>query len=153
MLMYLGLAVLLFVLIIVMKLMRGSEKSGGGPNWTFRINSMPSVLTAGLDSLGRPDKIVYNGQMYSSPDEMPAEVRAAYEFAMKSVLADADRDGVPDVFKSVGGGSRFNARIGSGIGDSGDPVKRLKQLKEMKEAGLITDDEYESKRSEILDKI
>jgi hypothetical protein len=92
--MYLGLAVLLFVLIIVMRLIRSSETGGGGPIRTFRIDSVPTVFTTGLD-----------------------------------------------------------ARIGSGIGESSDPVTRMKQLREMKEAGLITDDEYESKRSEILDKI
>jgi putative oligomerization/nucleic acid binding protein len=153
MLMYLGLAVLLFVLIILMRLMRSSEKGGGGPNWTFRINSVPTVLTTALDSLGAPTKIVFNGQEYSSPDEMPPEARSAYDFAMKGVLADANRDGIPDVFKSVGGGGGFKARIGSGMGESADPVTRLKQLQDMKNAGLITDVEYEAKRSEILDKI
>ena len=153
MLMYLGLLVVLLVLIVLMRFMRSSEKSGGGPNWTFRINSVPTVLTTALDSLGAPTKIVFNGQEYSSPDEMPAEARAAYDFAMKGVLADANRDGIPDVFKSVGGPGAFRASIGAGAGASGDPATRLKQLQDMKNAGLITDDEYDAKRSEILDKI
>lgn len=150
--MYLGLAVVLFVLIILMRFMRSSEK-GAGPNWTFRINSVPTVLTTALDSLGAPTKIVFNGQEYSSPDEMPPEARAAYDFAMKGVLADANHDGVPDVFKSVGGSSAFKARIGAGTGASPDPATRLRQLQDMKDAGLITNDEFDAKRSEILDKI
>ena len=34
-----------------------------------------------------------------------------------------------------------------------DPVQRLSKLKEMLQAGIITDGEYESKRAEIVSKI
>jgi hypothetical protein len=34
-----------------------------------------------------------------------------------------------------------------------DPVQRLNKLKELYEAGLITDEEYQAKRAEILDEI
>ena len=153
MMMYLGLLVVLLILIVLMRLVRNTGDGSG--NWTFRVNTVPTVLTTALNSLGAPTKIVFNGQEYSSPDEMPPEARAAYDFAMKGVLADANRDGIPDVFKSVGAAGGFKARIGSGSGGdtSADPATRLKQLQEMKDAGLITDDEYGAKRSEILDKI
>ncbi len=151
MLMYLGLLVVLLVLIVLMRFVRSSGDGSG--NWTFKVNTVPTVLTTALNSLGTPTKIVFNGQEYSSPDEMPPDARAAYDFAMKGVLADANRDGIPDVFKSISGPGAFRASIGAGAGASADPATRLKQLQDMKNAGLITDEEYKAKRSEILDKI
>jgi hypothetical protein len=46
--------------------------------------------------------IVFNGKTYSSPEEMPAEVRQAYVQVM-GVFADKDRDGMPDLFEGLGG--------------------------------------------------
>jgi hypothetical protein len=46
-------------------------------------------------------KIVFNGREYSGVDEMPLDVREAYE-RMTSVLADADGDGTPDLFEGSG---------------------------------------------------
>jgi len=43
-------------------------------------------------------KIVVNGREYGSVDEMPPDVRQAYE-RMRSALVDSDRDGVPDMFE------------------------------------------------------
>lgn len=40
-------------------------------------------------------KIVVNGKSYNSVDEMPAEIRAAYQKALE-VLHDADKNGIPD---------------------------------------------------------
>lgn len=40
-------------------------------------------------------KIVVNGKTYNSVDEMPAEIRAAYQKALE-VLHDADKNGIPD---------------------------------------------------------
>lgn len=44
----------------------------------------------------------FDGKTYSSPDEMPPEVRRAYEQAL-NVFADGNRDGAPDVLQGVGG--------------------------------------------------
>ena len=41
-------------------------------------------------------RIVFNGVEYASPDDMPADVRTAYDEAI-AMLADADSDGRPDV--------------------------------------------------------
>ncbi len=40
-------------------------------------------------------KIVVNGKSYDSMDEMPADIRAAYQKALE-VLHDADKNGIPD---------------------------------------------------------
>lgn len=47
-----------------------------------------------------PKLIVIDGKTYNSVTEMPPDVRARYEQAMRS-LEDADRDGTPDVFDAV----------------------------------------------------
>ncbi len=46
-------------------------------------------------------KIIFNGKEYSSVDEMPPNVRQAYEQAM-SAFADQNKNGMPDVFESSG---------------------------------------------------
>lgn len=43
-------------------------------------------------------KIVVNGREYSSPDEMPADVRTAFEGAL-ATLADKNGNGVPDILE------------------------------------------------------
>ena len=48
------------------------------------------------------NKIIFNGQEYPSVEEMPAEVRQAYEQVM-GVFADTDRDGTPDILEGIGG--------------------------------------------------
>jgi hypothetical protein len=49
-------------------------------------------------------------------------------------------------------GMPASAAVPQGLPTS-DPVQRLKALKEMYEAGLITAGEYESKRAEIISKM
>lgn len=44
--------------------------------------------------------IEVNGRTYSSVDEMEPEVRWQYEEAMRSLAADRDGNGVPDIFES-----------------------------------------------------
>jgi len=44
-------------------------------------------------------KFTINGQTYNSIEEMPPQVRQAYEQAM-SVLADRDGNGIPDILES-----------------------------------------------------
>ncbi|MFA6373367.1 MAG: SHOCT domain-containing protein, partial [Methanothrix sp.] len=36
------------------------------------------------------------------------------------------------------------------VGETGDPAQRLKTLKNMIDAGLITEEEYDAKKAEIL---
>ena len=57
-------------------------------------------------------RIRFNGQNYKSVDEMPPEVRQAYE-RMMGMMADKNGDGVPDLFEGTGGTSLSvtNSRI------------------------------------------
>src|SRR5687767_7396210 len=43
-------------------------------------------------------RIIFNGREYKSPDDMPADVRRLYDQALQQ-LADADRDGIPDILE------------------------------------------------------
>ena len=43
-------------------------------------------------------KILFNGQEYNSVDEMPIEVRYAYQEVLE-VLEDKDKNGVPDILE------------------------------------------------------
>ena len=43
-------------------------------------------------------KILFNGQEYNSVDEMPVEVRYAYQEVLE-VLEDKDKNGVPDILE------------------------------------------------------
>jgi hypothetical protein len=47
-----------------------------------------------------PKLIVIDGKTYNSVNEMPTDVRAKYEQAMRG-LKDMDRDGTPDVFDAA----------------------------------------------------
>ena len=85
-----------------------------------------------------PGTVIYQGQAYTSVDEMPSDARRAYQQAM-SVFADADGDGVPDVFQSD-----------ASIPQMDDIAQKLQKLKELYNTGLITFQEYEAKKAEIL---
>jgi len=59
---------------------------------------------------------------------------------------DSRCNGVPDFLRSV-------AAAPGDVTSAADPTTRMKQLQNMKDAGLITNDEYEAKRTQILDKL
>jgi len=138
---FLGLLGLLLVLVVLLRLVRTAEKGG----LTSRIRLGPDLISSVLGSLGARSRIVVNGETYSSIDEMPPGVRAQYEQAMSLALAATNRDGILDFPR----GARVRNRL-AGATTHSDPATRLKQLQEMKTSGLITDDEYEAKRTEIL---
>lgn len=125
--MYLGLLVVVLVVMMLMRIGRASSSPGSSSNFKFNTRN---VMTASVDSLGVPTKIVFNGEEYSSVDEMPPVARAAYKLAMGMV-----------------------PKLGPGEVSPADPATRMKQLQDMRNSGLITNDEYEAKRAEILEKL
>ncbi len=66
-------------------------------------DGMPDLFEgSGMTTLSETrTRIVVNGQEYSSVDEMPPDVRKAYE-KMKARI-DRDQDGVPDMLETGGG--------------------------------------------------
>jgi len=64
-------------------------------------------------------KIIFNGKEYKSIDEMPSDVRHAYEKIM-TVFADKNQNGVPDIMEgiiktkiNISGGITTETRTGS----------------------------------------
>jgi hypothetical protein len=55
-------------------------------------------------------KIIHNGQEYDDVNQMPPDVREAYEQAIKAmgnIFADNDQNGMPDVLENTTGGSNI----------------------------------------------
>ena len=103
-----------------------------------------------MQTPGIQTKIVFNGQEFAGPNDMPPETRKAYEQVMSGVLIDSDRDGIPDIVENGAGTALFtNVQT---LGRK-DPSESLKKLNEMRDAGLITEQEYETKRQEILSRL
>ncbi len=127
------------------------NSSSGWLNSTGKSAWLPKVLSAVLGNTSVSTKIVFNGQEFSSPDQMPADVRRVYDQTMRGVLADANENGIPDVFESGGGKSVFHVEMKNLTTE--DPAEKLKKLKEMKDSGLINDAEYEAKKAEILSRM
>jgi hypothetical protein len=71
----------------------GSQIPAGGAG-------QPAAAQATGGAVFSSATIVVNGRAYTSPAEMPPEVRRAYE-RMMGVFADTDQDGVPDMFEGV----------------------------------------------------
>lgn len=131
----------LLILVILLRLVRHAEGGGG----TSRISPASGILTSIFAALGAPSRIVVNGQAYASVDEMPTDVRAEYEQAMGLALDVTGRDGIIDFPR----GARARNRIAGTISPP-DHATRLRQLQEIRDSGLITEEEYEAKRAEIL---
>lgn len=93
------------------------------------------------------------GQGPASPQVISnlGQVSPEAQQLLRSVLADKDRDGVPDVFQQAGapGGVQV-IDLRAGRGQQSDPAARLQKLTEMRQAGLITEQEYQEKKAEIL---
>ncbi|MEW6358863.1 MAG: hypothetical protein AB1696_21200 [Planctomycetota bacterium] len=70
-------------------------------------------------------KIIFNGQEYSSVDDMPADVRRAYERVM-GMFADRDGDGVPDSVQQSDGA--FTADVVTKIVVNGREYNSLDEM-------------------------
>jgi hypothetical protein len=122
---------------------RGPGATSSAPGWTTPPPPPPGASSHAPGASFGAARVVVNGQEYASPEEMPDGVRAAYEQAM-GVFADADGDGVPDIFENLA------ARAPA---PGPDAAARLTKLKSLRDAGLITQQEYETKRAQILSEL
>ena len=89
-------------------------------------------------------KIVFNGREYESTRDMHPDDREEYEQAISGVgiAASSSGNSSPDPTMAYQGEpSPYHPP---------DPVESLRQLKDMRYGGLITDEEYEAKKVEIL---
>ena len=117
-------------------------------NWMnpkFQFNLPAKLVSSVMQTPGLNTKIVFNGQEFSRPEDMPADIRQAYDQVMNGVLVDSNKNGIPDIAEG-GAAQVFDLRNIT----TSDPAERLKKLNEMHDAGLITSEEYETKRAEII---
>lgn len=153
------LAALIVVIVIIAVLaqlasrLRGS--GAGTPPHTATHQPSPGVPQAAPQTPTQQggaffSSIVVNGQTYARPEDMPPDIRRAYEQSM-AVFADKDGNGVPDLLDNLGAAAGASAQVIDLSG--GDRVARLQELKRMLDAGLITSQEYEAKKGEILAKL
>lgn len=130
---------------------RSRDNSSRTFNASFDVGPLLNKTSELFVPKSMQSRIVFNGTEYSSPDQMPPNVRQAYDQAMGSVLADRDRNGIPDIFE--GKSSATIMHTGLFTNAAGDSTEKLRQLKEMRDSGLITPEEYESKKAEILNRM
>ena len=126
------------VLIFPLRALARRAKDAAGP-----VNLPGMIIGTPRATRRTPARIIVNGREYAGPEEMPPETRAAYEGAM-GVFADSDGDNIPDLFEGLGVRARPPAD---------DAAARLTKLKSLLDAGLITTQEYEAKRAEILSEL
>lgn len=130
---------------------RWGDNSSQPFNTSFDVGPLLNKTSELFVPKSMHSRIVFNGTEYSSPDQMPPDVRQAYDRAMGSVLADADRNGIPDIFE--GKSSATVMHTGLFTNPTGDPSETLKELQEMRDSGLITPEEFEAKKTEILNRM
>jgi Short C-terminal domain len=92
-------------------------------------------------------RIVFNGREYANIGDMHPEDRRAYD-QLIGKLSGSDTTGLIDTSTSNDGATNKPAQLESTPRE--DPVETLRKLKDMKYAGLITEDDYEAKKAEIL---
>jgi ribosomal protein S27AE len=117
---------------------------------TVKVDSLPNILTGTPGTTRVRTGILFNGQKYSGVEEMPAGVRQSYEQAMR-VFVDSNRNGIPDFLETNGGASVVQRDLDAET--LGDPVERLRRLREMRDSGLITEQEYETQQAETQSSI
>lgn len=135
-LIFIGLLVITAILILPIRLLTRRLKPAAGYSTSSHAGSPIPGVTSMLS------RVMFRGREYSGPDEMASGAQAAYEQAI-SVFDDAGRNGMPDL--SEGTGQRAQT--------PGDTAERLKKLKGLLEAGLITEQEYQAKKAEILSEL
>lgn len=114
-------------------------------------NPLPNVTSS--------QTYIVNGQAYSSLDQLPPEARQALG-SVSGLLSDANQNGLPDILEqgapNLSGAQIIQANasnLSSASNMTEDRVKKLSELKTMLDQGLITAQDYESKKKAILDRM
>jgi hypothetical protein len=141
-----GLGLLAFVPLALAAIFSARRASAATDPWASPTASRSPDAT----SPGRArsfQTIVVNGQTYTNVDDMPADVRKIYE-QMAGLFGDANRDGVPDLFETLGNVATQMEQESQA--PRGDPAMRLRKLDELRASGLISEQEYQAKRAQVL---
>jgi hypothetical protein len=71
--------------------------------------------------------IIFNGKAYHDVEEMPADVRQAYE-QMMGMFADKNRSGLPDLFETAQAGGMRQTTTSTNIIYEGESYHGLDEL-------------------------
>ena len=93
-------------------------------------------------------RIIFNGREYANIGEMHPDERRAYEQVIGKLSGN---DLVVSTSTSNDSGANKPAQLEPTPHE--DPVETLRKLKDMKYAGLITEDDYDAKKAEILSRM
>ncbi|MDH5606659.1 MAG: SHOCT domain-containing protein [Anaerolineae bacterium] len=128
----------------------GASKDGGTQGLLDILSglNLASLLVTDPDKLKRmtDTKIIINGKEHASIDDLPAEQQEAYKKAMR-IFIDEDGDKIPDILQKGG-----LAQITSAFTQA-DPQEKLEKLKKLLDAGLISQQDYDDKKAEILSRM
>jgi hypothetical protein len=65
---------------------------------------------------------IVNGRKYASIDEMPPEDRARYQEAIRSMMADRNANGIPDIFEETSGRTSVKLTVNGTVYNHVDEV-------------------------------
>lgn len=101
------------------------------------------------------------GRIFSIEYLPKAQARRLYAIAqeMEEEVREERRDRLIEEKRASAGGVIFQGQVpvatpqGTAAPEADDPMQKLKMLKQMSEGGLITAEEYETKKSDILSRM
>jgi hypothetical protein len=82
-------------------------------------NRMPDAFEGMVANVLSATKIVADGKVYNSLDELPPDVRAKYEQAMGAM--DANKNGIPDFVEGMLGTQNQANKVATSFGTSNPP--------------------------------
>jgi hypothetical protein len=140
----LGVGLLLFAPLMMAAIFWARRANAALDPWASAGVPQPAAVSPS-SSLQSFQTIVVNGRAYTNVDEMPADVRQVYE-QMSGFFNDANQDGMPDLFETIAAVAA-QAEPGAPLSD---PAARLRKLDELRAADLVSEQEYQAKRAQIL---
>lgn len=151
-----ALPLILITLPIIAKLRHYNDRPTSIPPITTSFGATPTTQntpthdpspTETRQTIGRFTTKTY---VSTNINDIPPEARQAFEHLSRA-FTDTDHDGIPDIFQH-GTAQVIDLTTGTPIG--GDtPLHSLQQLKSMLDAGLISQQEYEHKKTDILSRM
>lgn len=106
------------------------------------LSRSPGLGSFSVGNLAGGSVVMVNGRVVEGGPLPPAAAEALRQ--AEALLGDADRDGTPDLFQGAFQGASPAPR---------PTAERLRELQAMRDEGLISADEYERKRAQILEQL
>src|SRR5437879_6053483 len=112
--------IIFFVILIWILTRNAAGGAARSLSSNMTTGSLPKKLIASNSTINVRTNIVFNENEYSRPEDMPPEVRRIYDNAMTTVLADQNRDTIPDLFQGKSGSTIAHANVKTNLLDDPD---------------------------------